>query len=92
MAPYQLTVVCSQVVGIGVWEEEQLGVRMDGEVGLDGSFVAADEVGDVLDFNLRLRSAPTVNVAAGIVGGSESCVGENKKNNNKRIKKHVGLD
>lgn len=90
MAPYQLAVVCSQVVGIGVREEEQLGVGMDGEVGLDGSFVAADEVGDVLDFNLRLRSAPTVNVAAGIVGGSESCVGENKKTQQQTNKKTCG--
>lgn len=73
---YQLTVVCSQAVAVGIGEEEQLGVRMDGEVGLDDTFVPADEIGDVLDFNLRLRTVPTENVAAGIVGGSESCGGE----------------
>lgn len=78
MAPYQLTVVCSQVVAVGVGEEEQLGVGMDGEVGLDATSVAADEIGHVLDFNLRLRSAPTVNVAAGIAGGSQSCGGKKK--------------
>lgn len=44
--------VCSQVVAVGVGEEEQLGVGMDGEVGLDDSLVPADEVGDVLDLDL----------------------------------------
>lgn len=70
--------VCSQVVGVGVGEEEQLGVGVDGEVGLDDAFVPADEVGDVLDFDLRLRTVATEGVAAGIAGGSESCGGEKK--------------
>lgn len=70
--------MCSQVVGVGVGEEEQLGVGMDGEVSLDDAFVPADEVGHVLDFDLRLRTVPTEGVAAGIAGGSESCGGEKK--------------
>lgn len=51
---------------------------MDGQVGLDDPFVPADEVGDVLDFNLRLRTVPTESVAAGVAGGSESCGGGTK--------------
>lgn len=70
--------VCSQVVGVGVGEEEQLGVGMDGQVCLDDPFVPADEVGHVLDFNLRLRTVPAENVAAGVAGGSESCGGGKK--------------
>lgn len=69
---YQLAVVCSQVVAVGVGEEEQLGVGMDSEVGLDDSLVPADEVGNVLNFDLRLRTVPTEDVTAGIAGGSKS--------------------
>lgn len=46
---------------------------MDGEVGLDGGLVPADEVGDVLDLDLRLGSRPAVGVAAGAAGGSDGC-------------------
>lgn len=53
---HQLTVVCCQLVGVGVGEEQQLRVGVDGEVGLDGGLVLADEVGDVLDLDLGLRS------------------------------------
>ena len=68
---HQLAVVCSQSVRVGVGEEQQLGVRVDGEVGLDGGLVFADEVGDVLDFNLRLRTGAAVGIAAGVAGGSK---------------------
>lgn len=69
---YQLAVVCSQAVAVGVGEEEQLGVGMDSDVGLDDSLVPADEVGNVLGFDLRLRTVPTEGVTAGIAGGSQS--------------------
>ncbi len=73
MMTYQLTVVCSQVIGVGVGEEQQLGVGVDGEVGLDDGLVLADEVGNILDLDLRLRSVPTEGVAAGVAGGSHGC-------------------
>lgn len=55
-ATHQLTVVCCQLVGVGVGEEQQLRVGVDGEVSLDGGLVLADEIGDVLDLDLRLGS------------------------------------
>lgn len=73
--PHQLAVVCSYLVGVGVGEEEQLGVGVDGEVGLDDTFVPADEVGDVLHFDLRLGTVSTESVAAGVAGSSQSCDG-----------------
>lgn len=68
---YQLTVGCSQLIGVGVGEEQQLGVGVDGDVGLDDGLVPADEVGNVLDLDLRLRAVPTEGVAAGVAGGSK---------------------
>lgn len=62
-----------QLVGVGVGEEQQLRVGVDGEVGLDGGLVLADEVGDVLDLDLRFGSWPAVGVAAGVFGGSDGC-------------------
>lgn len=70
---YQLTVVCSQPIGVGIGEEQQLGVGVDGDVGLDDCLVIADEIGNILDFDLRLRSVPTEGVAAGVAGSSKSC-------------------
>lgn len=72
MRTYQLTVGCSQLIGVGVGEEQQLGVGVDGEVGLDDGLVPADEVSNVLDLNLRLRAVPTEGVAAGVAGGSKA--------------------
>lgn len=69
---YQLTVVCSQLIGVGVGEEQQLGIGVDGEVGLDDGLVLADEVGDILDLNLRLRRGSAVRITAGVAGGSGS--------------------
>lgn len=73
MMTYQLIVVSSQIVGVGVGEEQQLGVGVDGEVGLDGGLVPADEVGNILDLDLRLGSVPAEGVAAGVAGGSHGC-------------------
>lgn len=70
---YQLIMVGSQVVGVGVGEEEQLGVGMDGEVGLDGGLVAADKVGHILDLDLRLGDGATVGITTGVGGGSQLC-------------------
>lgn len=68
----QLAVVCSQVIGVGVGEEQQLGVRVDGDVGLHDGLVPADEVGNILDLDLRLRSVSAESVAAGVARGSDS--------------------
>lgn len=64
--------VGSQLIGVGVREEQQLGVGVDGEVGLDDGLVPADEVSKILGLDLRLRSRATVCVAAGVAGGSDS--------------------
>jgi len=69
----QLTVVCGQIVTVGVGEEEQLGVGVDGDVGLDDLLVPPDEVSNILDLNLRLRSGATEGVAAGVAGSSQCC-------------------
>lgn len=66
---YQLTVVCSQSIGVGVGEEQQLGVGVDGDVGFHYGLVLADEVSKILDLDLRLRSRTTKGIAAGIFGG-----------------------
>ena len=63
---YQLAVVRCQLVGVGVGEEQQLGVGVDGEVGLEDGPVLADEVGNVLDLDLRLRGVTAEGVAAGV--------------------------
>lgn len=73
MMTYQLTVVCSQLIAVGVGEEQQLWVGVDGEVGLDDGLVPANEVSDILDLDLRLRAVPTEGVAAGVAGGSKGC-------------------
>lgn len=70
---YQLTVVCCQAISVGVGEEHQLGVGVDSDVGLDVRLVHADEVGNVLDLDLRLTTLPTEGVAAGAAGGSDGC-------------------
>lgn len=70
---YQLTVVCCQLVGVGVGEEQQLRVGVDGEVGLDDGLVPSDEVGDILDLDLRLGTEATEGVTAGVAGGSKGC-------------------
>lgn len=69
---YQLTVVCSQVIGVGVGEEQKLGIGVDGQVGLDNGLVIADEVGNILDLDLRLRRGTAVRITAGVAGGSNS--------------------
>lgn len=69
---YQLTVVCSQVIGVGVGEEQKLGIRVDGDVCLDDGLVLADEVCNILDLDLRLRRGTTVCITAGVAGGSNS--------------------
>lgn len=61
---------CSQLVGVGVGEEQQLGVGVDGQVGLDVGLVSADEVGDVPDLDLRLGTVATEGVTAGAAGGA----------------------
>lgn len=70
---HQLTVVGSQTVGVGVGEEQQLGVGVDGEVGLDDGLVPADEIGNVLDLDLRLSFVPAEGVTTGVAGGSHAC-------------------
>ena len=70
----QLAVVCGQVEGVGVREEQELGVGVDGQVGLDVSLVPAEEVGHVLDLHLRLDRGATEGVAAWVAGGS-GCYG-----------------
>ena len=75
MMTYQLTVVCSQIIGVGVGEEQQLGVGVDGEVGLDDGLVPADEVGNILDLDLRLGRVTAEGVAAGVAGSSQGCDG-----------------
>lgn len=70
---YQLTVVCCRLKGVGVGEEQQLGVGVDGDVGLDDGLVPADEVGNILDLDFRLRFVPTEGLAAGVAGGSSGC-------------------
>lgn len=70
---YQLIVVCCQLKGVRVGEEQQLGVGVDGDVGLDDGLVPADEVGNVLDLDIRLRTVPTEGFAAGVAGGSSGC-------------------
>ena len=71
----QLTVVGGQAVGVGVREEQELGVGVHGQVGLDVCLVPAEEVGHVLDLHLRLRLGPTEGITAGVAGGS-GCYGE----------------
>lgn len=73
MMTYQLTVVGSQIIGVGVGEEQQLGVGVDGDVGLDDGLVPADEVSDIPDLDLRLRTVPTESVTAGVTGSSKGC-------------------
>lgn len=70
---HQLTVVGSQIVGVGIGEEQELGVGMDGEVGFDGGLVLADEISHILDLNLRLGGGATEGFAAGVAGGSDGC-------------------
>lgn len=70
---HQLTVVCCQLVAVGVGEEQQLRVGVDGEVGLDDGLVPSDEVGDILDLDLRLGTGATEGVTAGVAGGSKGC-------------------
>lgn len=65
--------ILGQIVRVGVGEEQQLGVGVDGEVGLDGCLVLADEVGHVLDLDLRLGAGAAVDFAAGVFGGAEGC-------------------
>lgn len=72
MMTYQLTVVCGQLIGVGVGEEQQLGVGVDGEVGLDDGLVLADEVSNILGLDVRLGRGTTVRVTAGVAGGSNS--------------------
>lgn len=67
--------VCSQIVGVRVREEQQLGIGVDGDVGLNAILIPADEVGNVLDLDLRFRSVPAEGIAAGIAGGSKACNG-----------------
>lgn len=69
----QLTVVCGQLIGVGVGEEQQLRVGVDGEVRLDDRLVPADEVSNVLDLNFGLRRVSTEGVAAGVAGGPNGC-------------------
>lgn len=70
---YQLAVVVSQLVRVGVGEEQQLGVGVDGDVGLNAGLVLADEISHILDLDLRLRLVPTEGVTAGVAGGSHGC-------------------
>lgn len=63
--------ICGQLVGVGVGEEQQLGVGVDGDVGLHDGLVPADEFCNILDLDLRLRGVPTEGVAAGVAGGSQ---------------------
>lgn len=62
--------VLSQLEGVRVGEEQQLGVGVDGEVSLDYGLVPADEVGNVLDLYLGLGLVATEGIAAGVAGGS----------------------
>lgn len=64
--------VCSQLIGVGVGEEQKLRIGVDGDVGLDDGLVLADEVGNILDLDLRLRRGTTVRITAGVAGGSNS--------------------
>lgn len=68
----QLAVVLCQLEGVGVWEEQQLRVGVDGEIGLDDGLVFADEISHVLDLNLRLRLGATEGIAAWVAGRSSS--------------------
>lgn len=76
---YQFTMVCCQLVAVGVGEEQQLRVGVDGEVGLDDGLVPSDEVGDILDLDLRLGTVATEGVTAGVAGGSKGCNGDEMK-------------
>lgn len=46
---------------------------MDGEVSLEDGLVLADEVSNILDLDLRLRSIATEGVTAGVAGGPNDC-------------------
>lgn len=46
---------------------------MDSDVGLDGGFILADEVGKILDFDLRFDAVATVGLAAGVAGSANGC-------------------
>lgn len=67
---YQLRVVCGQAIFVGIGEEEQLRVWVDGQVRLDDGLVGANEVSQVLGLNLRLWTASTVGVRARVAGSS----------------------
>lgn len=58
----------SILVGIGV--KQHLGVGVDGYVCLDTFLVLAQELGDCLDFRLRLRERTTVGVITGVRRGT----------------------
>ncbi|GAA6085298.1 uncharacterized, partial [Tachysurus ichikawai] len=65
-----LSMVFGLVIFIGVGEQEELRVRVNGEVSLDDGLVLADEVCYVLHLDLRLNRRSTVSITAGITGGS----------------------
>lgn len=76
--PYHAVEVgdCGILVGIGV--KQHLGVGVDGYVCFDTFLVLAQELGNCLDFRLRLRERTTVGVITGMRGGTLVC-GEERR-------------
>lgn len=58
------------IKGVGIWEDEHLGVGVDGDVELNYVLVSAQKVGHSLRLGLRLRKRPAVDFLARILRGS----------------------
>lgn len=58
------------IKGVGIWEDEHLGVGVDGDVELNCVLVSAQEVGHSLRLGLRLRKRPAVDFLTRILRGS----------------------
>lgn len=70
MQKYQLWVMSSQIIFVGIGEKEHLGIWVDSQVRLDDGLVGADEVGQILGLDLRFYAASTVGFTARVAGSS----------------------
>lgn len=67
---HQIAVVLCFIQTAGIWEEQHLRVRVDGEVKLNRVLVTAQEVSHGLRLRLGLGEGPAVDLRAGVVRGS----------------------
>lgn len=69
---HEVTVIVCFLQSAGVWEEQHLGVGVDGDVELHRFLVAAQEVGHGATFWLRLGEGAAVDLSAGLTRGALS--------------------